>query len=509
MIHYMKCFWIILLMCVACAPIPMTPLLFAQTAFPSPFADLPKQDRALLRDLILLNYPPLDWRKGENKPDPDPTYDVVIVGAGMAGLTAGAALFKEGIFHIKLFDQNRPGSEGPWTTYARMKTLRSPKEIMGPALGIPHLTFHAWFDAVFGVEAWKKLEKIPTELWMDYLKWYRQAMQLPVENCCTLVDLIPIREGFELAFLQEGKPLIVRARKVVLATGRAGFGGPFIPHFMKHLPQSVYAHTMDSINFEALKGRCVGIIGVGASSFDAAAVALETGAKSVDLLMRRNCLPTVNKFSSLPYKGFNNGYFKLSDEKRWEFMSIALEESTPPPIEALRRVAKYSNFRILSNRTISHIDFDGIQVYVNTNRGRYAYDFLILGTGFDISGYQQPELHRVIDQIALWRDRLPEHIVNQHPKMGCFPYLGPSYEFLPKEPGIAPYLKNLYCYNYGATLSHGLLSSDIPGISIGATRLAQGIAADFFIENSDWYLECLRRYETSDFEQTECLLNFQ
>lgn len=502
-----KHIWLITLICIIRV---VNPSLLNSVILPHYFVNLPKEDRALLRDLILLNYPTTDWRKeNHNKPDPDPIYDVAIIGAGMAGLTVGAALFKEGIFHIKLFEQSPQGSEGPWTTYARMRTLRSGKDIMGPALGIPHLTFHAWFEALFGAEAWKQLGKIPNGLWMDYLKWYRQAMQLPVENHCILVALTPVQDGFELEFRQCGQPLLVKARKVVLATGRAGFGGPVIPDYVKHLPKSVYAHTMESIDFEALKNRRIGIIGVGASSFDAAAVALEAGVKSVDLIMRRDRLPNVNKFASLPYKGFSHGYCQLSDEKRWQFMCAAFDAAIPPPIEALKRINENPNLRILSSTTVSQINYDGYQINLATNRGIYAYDFLILGTGFHIDGYQQPELRHVINQIALWKDRLPAEIINTHPQMGSFPYLGSSFEFVPKNPETAPYLKNLYCYNYGAILSHGLLSSDIPGISIGATRLAQGIAADFFVQESDWFLECLKDYQEREFEQEDYSLIFQ
>lgn len=512
--YFLNHLWMAILICtfllsfLSYAKIPPNSSLNAYE-LPSDFQHLSKPDRALVRDLILINFPPFDWRKGSNRPEPDPVYDVVIVGAGMAGLTAGAALFKEGIFHIKLFDQSPAGWEGPWMTYARMKTLRSGKDIMGPALGIPHLTFHAWFEAILGAEAWKELGKISNALWMDYLKWYRQTLQLPVENDCILTDLIPWHEGFELHFQKAEQSLIVRARKVILATGRGGFGGPCIPEFAKHLPKSICAHTVDLIDFAALKDRRIGIVGVGASSFDAAAAALETGAKQVDLIMRRSHLPNVNKFASLPYKGFSLGYYKLSDEKRWEFMCEAFKAAIPPPIESIKRIEGYPNLRVLANTAIAKIHYDGSQVHVETNRGTEVYDFLILGTGFNIDGTEQPELRHVVDQIALWKDRLPAEMVHLHPKMGAFPYLGPSYEFMPKEPGNAPYLKNLYCYNYGATLSHGLLSGDIPAISIGATRLAQGIAADFFMQDSEWFLKCLKNYEVKDFEDNNFLLNIK
>lgn len=484
-------------------------LLYTQPTLPNSFADLSKQDRALIRDLILLNYPPLDWRKWQNQFSPE-KYDVVIVGAGMAGLTAGAALFKEGIYHIKLFDQNEPGCEGPWVTYARMKTLRSTKDIMGPALGIPHLTFHAWFEALYGAEAWKNLYKIPNQLWMDYLVWFRQVLQLPVENSCILVAITPTQDNeFELEFRKEDQNFKVQARKVILATGRTGFGGPEIPEFMAYLPKSLYAHTIEPIDFNALKGKRVGIIGTGASGFDAAAAAVEANVHQVDLIMRRKRLPNVNKLASLPYKGFSHGYYHLSDEKRLEFMSEAFKAGAPPPFEALCRLENAPNVRILTNRSIIRVNNIGAEIQVETSQGTYVYDFLILGTGFTIDGSHQPELRNMIDQIALWKDCMPKHLVKQYQKLGDFPYLGPSFEFLPKIPGETPYLKNLYCYNYGATLSHGFLSSDIPAVSIGATRLAQGITADFFSQDSDWYLECLKKYEIPELEQEDFELNFE
>ena len=507
--HYNR-FWISLFILISFFSYSQISLLYSYELPPN-FNLLSKEDKALIRDLILLNFPPFDWMKENPKHVlHDPVYDVVIIGSGMAGLTAGAALYKEGIFHIKIFDKCSTGLEGPWITYARMRTLRSSKDIMGPALGIPHLTFHAWYEATFGANAWKELVKIPNSLWMDYLKWYRQVMQLPVENDCLLTDIIPNHEDeFELHFQKGSQLLIVKARKVVLATGRSGFGGPTIPDFAKHLPKSICKHTTDHIDRTTLTNQRIGIIGVGASSFDAAATALEAGAKHVDLIMRRSHIPNVNKFSSLPYKGFNYGYFKLSDEKRWEFMSHAFEAAIPPTIESIKRVEGYANLRVLANTAIHSIHYDGSQIEVETNRGIFNYDFLILGTGFNIDGNEQPELRHILHHIALWKDRLPAHILNQNPKMGSFPYLGPTYEFLPKEKNTAPYLRNLYCYNFGATLSHGLLSSDIPGISVGATRLAQGIAGDFFIQESDWYMNCLNNFDEKDFEESEYSLYIQ
>lgn len=456
-------------------------------------------EKALARDLQLIEYPPPPLKIPQETQTEDPLLDVAIVGAGMAGLAAGAALFKEGIFNIQLFDQNPQGSEGPWVTYARMKTLRTSKEEMGPALGIPHLTFHAWYEAQYGIENWEKLYKVPNRLWMDYLIWYRQVLDLPVENECQLISLTPQQGHFVLEFSRKGQLYFVKALKVVLATGRAGFGGPIIPDFIKTVPNAAYSHVMDAIDFDSLKGKKIGIIGAGSSAFDAAATALETGAESVDLLMRSIHLPCVNKFASLPEHCFREGFYKMSEKWRWKVMSHILRCTVPPPRDALRRVREFNNFMVKSNIEIKKAEFDFEQIQLETNQGQLNYDFIILGTGYAVNGSKQPELQHVVDAIQLWKDRNLEEVSPCQANFGLFPFLGHSFEFLEKESGMAPYLKHLYCFNFGSMMSHGSLSCDIGSISYGAARLAAGIAADFLQEQSEAYLEQLESYQAEDF----------
>lgn len=75
--------------------------------------------------------------------------------------------------NVVVLDENLEGLEGPWVTYARMVTLRTNKSLTGPDLGIPSLTFQAFYEAKFGDAAWEALDKIPKEEWMAYLVWYR------------------------------------------------------------------------------------------------------------------------------------------------------------------------------------------------------------------------------------------------------------------------------------------------------------------------------------------------
>ena len=52
--------------------------------------------------------------------------DALVVGAGMCGQTAAFALALEGVRNMRIVDREERGREGPWGTYARMDTLRSP-----------------------------------------------------------------------------------------------------------------------------------------------------------------------------------------------------------------------------------------------------------------------------------------------------------------------------------------------------------------------------------------------
>lgn len=447
----------------------------------------------LAEDLAFINYPPENWLPSQ----PD-VLDVAVIGAGMAGLAASFQLLKLGIRNIRIFDASQHGKEGPWMTYARMRTLRSTKELTGPAFDFPTLTFHAWYKAQYGRNGWDELGKIPNGVWMNYLQWFGSVLKLPIENGTRLTLITPEGGHLKLNLADKKSSRTQYARKVVLATGREGFGGVKIPDFVKKLPKTSYAHTIDRIDFSKLKDKELAVVGVGASGFDAAAVALEQGVHSVDLLMRRSQIPNVNKFAHTVYPGFSAGYYCLSDEMRLKFMHEAMDKGAPPPHEALDRIRKYNNFHLHSNVRIESMEMAGDRVRVATDQFTKEYDFIILATGFLIDGSKQPELKDIFDKILLWKDRegiSPELIKGY----GGFPYLGPHFEFIGRDAESSSYLKNIYCYNYAATASHALLSSDIPGIGYGAERLAQGIAEDFFVSNSGYYLEDLHNWNIEEF----------
>lgn len=86
-------------------------------------------------------------------------YDAVIIGGGQCGLGAAFGLLRERISNILIIDENQEGYEGPWVTYARMVTLRTPKHLTSIDLGVPSLTFRSWWEAQFGSKGWEAVNK--------------------------------------------------------------------------------------------------------------------------------------------------------------------------------------------------------------------------------------------------------------------------------------------------------------------------------------------------------------
>ncbi|NDE46255.1 MAG: NAD(P)/FAD-dependent oxidoreductase, partial [Betaproteobacteria bacterium] len=137
--------------------------------------------------LATLNYPGPPWPGRSTQPSDEASVasqdlDVLIIGAGMCGQSVAFALRREGIHRLRVVDKANCGQEGPWTSYARMNTLRSPKHLTGPDLGIPSLSFRTWFSTQHGEAAWTSLYKIDRLDWNNYLHWLRKQTGVRVDN---------------------------------------------------------------------------------------------------------------------------------------------------------------------------------------------------------------------------------------------------------------------------------------------------------------------------------------
>ncbi len=457
----------------------------------------------LARELALLDLPPRRWTR---LADSGAETDVLVVGAGMCGLAAAIALKLKGIHDVMVVDGAEAGREGPWVTTARMETLRSPKHLTGPAQCIPSLTFRAWYEARHGAGGWAALGKIPRATWMDYLVWLRGAAGVEVRNGTHLRLLEP--QGTHLrAHLEDVSGLrTIRARRVVLATGRLGAGGAARPDCAPPgLAPQATAHSSDPIDFAALAGRRVTVIGGGASAWDNAATAAEAGAAAVDLMIRRPMLPQVNKSKGALAPGFQWGLPELDDERRWRVLAYLYDNPSPPPVETVRRAMALPALRVRPGTTVDRVGDAGPGLVLHLADGTSERtDFLILGTGFRIDLAQRPELARLVPHVVTWGDAYTPPEALRREGLERYPYLGPAFELTPGPQGPAA-IRSVYLFNIGAFASLGALSGDIPGIDAGSARLAAAVTRSLFGEDFEGLFRGLEEFDERELAGTPYL----
>jgi cation diffusion facilitator CzcD-associated flavoprotein CzcO len=457
------------------------------------------------RELELLDYPRRDWMPERAAADGMRIYDVLIVGAGQGGLASAFALMRERIQNILIVDENPLGRAGPWLNFARMHTLRTPKHVLGPDLGVPSLTARAWFEAQHGQGSWGGLGLLPKEDWAAYLNWYRVTLSLPVQPS-TRVGALRYRTDLR-AFEVPCHPVMnvdrvdtVLARRVVLATGIEGSGEWTVPAMISAaLPQSSYAHTRWEIDFDALRGKRVAVLGAGASAFDNASTALEHDAGEVRLFFRRKQLVNVNPYRWAEFAGFLGHHADLPDADRYRFIHQILRMGQLPPTDTYHRALRQPNFHLQSGAGWRAVERRGDAIMLHTDAGDFETDFIIAATGFNTDLSKRPELAELHPHIALWRDRYTPSDEERNAELDRHPYLGPSFQYQEREPGRAPYLGYVYNYTFGCLLSLGFGGASISGMKYSIGRLTRGIAGSLFCEDREHHYATLRAFDEREF----------
>ena len=194
-------------------------------------------------DLRRIAHPRMPWLEPRIGPDGAPALDVLIVGGGQSGIAIASGLLRAHVDNILVVDRAPRGQEGPWLTFARMHTLRSPKDYTGPDLDLPSLGYQSWHEARYGAESWQALDLIAREDWAAYLAWVRDTVGVPVRNETEVIDIDQATGGLLAVKFADGSQKF--ARKVVLATGQDGAGLWWMPDFVAALPAPYRSHAAD------------------------------------------------------------------------------------------------------------------------------------------------------------------------------------------------------------------------------------------------------------------------
>jgi len=393
-----------------------------------------------------------------------------------------------------------------------METLRSPKQLTGPALGLPALTFRAWFEAQFGRTAWDALDRIERPHWQQYLNWFRAVLALPVTNraevenirgevvsevvpnvapnaACNAVSDAPPLVAFDVAtFNADGSVArhTLRTRHLVLATGMDALGGPAVPKIAQTLPRQRWQHSSEAIDFARWRDQRLGVVGGGDSALDAAATALEAGAAQVDVFVRADDFSRINYWKAFAHIGHYNGWRALSAQVRQPLLDFLKRQKTPPARGTVQRLARFDNVRLHFNSPVNALTVaaDGA-IALATQHGTYALDHLIFATGYRTDLALRPELAQLAPHIRWWHEREPAHQAGF--ALNGFPETADDFSLIARDSSTGapacPALAQVHLFTGAALMSQGKLTGDIPGIGFGATRLAQGIAARLYAAN--------------------------
>ncbi|MGH7031052.1 MAG: NAD(P)-binding domain-containing protein, partial [Stellaceae bacterium] len=393
----------------------------------------PDPDADARNALRLIGPDPRNWVADRTGID----HNVMIIGGGQSGCGFAFALRRAGIGKVSVIDMAADERRaGVWLNAARMTVLRTPKTLSGPENGIAALSFQAWHEARHGAAAYAAIERIARADWAEYLGWYRRFLGIAVRYRTCLMRVEPADGHFRLHLEAEGAVRVETARKVILANGVAGNGGAYIPPALAEgLPAQLYAHTADPIDFGTLRGKRVAVVGGAASAFDAAGVALEAGAASVDLFARRPALASLPVGRVRGYPGAYDNYPELSDRVRWHQAIRFRRAGSTPPADAIERVLRFPNFRLhLAAPWLAAREEDG-QIAARAADGEFHFDFAIAGTGYFVDLGARPELAPFADRILLWRHRYTPPGDEEDQYLAAHPYLGEAHEYLEKIPG--------------------------------------------------------------------------
>ncbi|MET3262193.1 cation diffusion facilitator CzcD-associated flavoprotein CzcO [Bradyrhizobium japonicum] len=267
----------------------------------------------------------------------------------------------------------------------------------------------------------------------------------------------------------------------MLATGFAGSGGAYVPDVLRALPKRFHAHTSEKIDFRTLRGLSVAVLGSAASAFDAAAAALEAGARDVHLFARRESLAALPVIRIRGYPGAYDNYGSLPDAVRWHQASRFRQAGSTPPPDAISRAVAFPNFHLHLGAPWTSAQLKGVRPVAITPQGEIAFDFAIAGTGYSVDLGAQSELGDFADEILLWRDRFVPPDGEKDDSLAAYPYLGSGHEYLEKVPGRAPYLKDIHVFNPAAFVSFGLPIGDVPSFKRDIPGITARISRDLFL----------------------------
>ena len=322
--------------------------------------------------------------------------DVLVIGAGPYGLATAAAARAAGLETVVV---GRP--MGFWRDHMPPGMfLRSGPDWHLDAAG--EHTFAAYFEDR-GLDR-EDNDPVPIGVFLDHTEWFREQKGFDVDE--RLVDRLEADDGGGfLATMADGSS--IAAEKVLAAPGIRHFVN--LPDWHERVPEQRRAHTCDLVDFDALAGARVVVVGGRQSAYEWAALLCDHGAESVDVV-HRHTAPAFEQVSwafvdpyveqTLARRGWWRGL--APEEQRgialefWQVGRLTLEPWLPPRLRP-EVVTVHASCSVVDVEEADGVeDGGGATVLVLTDGTRLTADFVVFASGYraDISrvAYLKPVL---------------------------------------------------------------------------------------------------------------------
>ena len=395
---------------------------------------------------------PAEHSKGNMSPD----YDVVIIGAGPYGLSAGSHLKAAGL-NVRIIGE-------PMDFWANKMPegmlLRSPRVASNIADPQSAFTLEA-YEAASGR---KPNDPLPRETFVAYGRWFQHQLGSNLET--TRVERVQ-RDGSIFKITCESA-VSLTSHHVVVAAGI----GPFQrkPRVFAQLPTELSSHCYEGRKIADLAGKRVAVIGAGQSALESAALLHEAGS-AVEVIAKipelrwigmHTWLHNLGPISSILYSKHDVGPAGISrlvaSPKVMTQLPLRLRDMIRKravrPAGSRWLPARLASVTISTGRSIIAAEPTqaGVQLKVDDGTERQV-DHVLLGTGYDVN-------------ISRYRFLSPELLAEVHVLDG-YPNLRAG--FLSSAPG-------LYFIGATAARSFGPLLFFVAGTEFASVELTSHIS---------------------------------
>lgn len=249
-------------------------------------------------------------------------------------------------------------------------------------------------------------DPIPIGLWLDMTDWFAERAGLEVDpRHVERLDRDPRGEGF-VATMDDGTT--VAAERVLAAPGVAPFVN--LPDWADQVAPGRSAHTFDLVEFDALDGARVVVIGGRQSAYEWAALLCDHGAASVDVV-HRHPTPAFAKVSwafvdphveqTLAHRGWWRG-LPVAEQQRiaqqfWQVGRLTLEHWLVPRLRPEVVTSRPETHVVAASESTTE---DGATELVLSDGTHLTADFVVHASGYKVDVSRIPWLAPVLGDLA-------------------------------------------------------------------------------------------------------------